>query len=413
MITQEILSNFITAATSGDMVTMEYIFAGLTSKASLQLIRRKEYHEAFYEAVAHNHVDVLSRLIDFLNKTMRLWSRDNTLDPHSWTPVLPHGNGARALIKTDDYAACRIAAQKGYLDSLRDMVAALFPDDIKEMLVAKSYGLICRASESGVVDVFDYVISLAKNDLLIANMLTENLYAPLRIASYCDCDDMLKRLFTFHFVFAHAEKNGEIYDQYIEPFVQESLQALYTKVSTIRARDANVACDVPHEEAILYFHMMRWCIRRNEPRYFNDLRFLITFPTIRALLHTTVTPGYSNELLCLAQLINNKVAVEILLSVPQVRQTHQDSLPKDDTLDAFLHDDVQHLRPASTTSRVKSKFYSGIALSQQIQRQETDGKLLAASSMFRHQQSENISNITVDETRSSVTLGLRAAKEID
>ena len=133
---------------------------------------------------------------------------------------------------------------------------------------------------------------------------------------------VLNRLLEFPSVFAWAELHDREYgEKFIYLFV-------YEQIATLRAE--NIALETTHPQAIFdvtspekakfCFYILRNLIRRNDPTLQDDMQFLINIPSVKALLHTELTPRESNELLRLALSRGNQPAVEMLLNVPAVRE---------------------------------------------------------------------------------------------
>ena len=135
-------------------------------------------------------------------------------------------------------------------------------------------------------------------------------YKAFRLAAERGHVSIVHRLFRFSSVFAYADSHHREYDiRYIASFVVAQLKVL---------RERPEISD--SEEAKLCFYIVRYLIRSHDPARLHDIQFLMNFSSVKALLHTTVTPNQPNELLRLALSIGNQAAAEILLMIPAVHE---------------------------------------------------------------------------------------------
>ena len=151
-------------------------------------------------------------------------------------------------------------------------------------------------------------------------MIAVNDFYAFRSAAQNGHFDVVNALLKHPSAFAHVEMHNREYGvKYIHPFVHERLTSLRAQRVSLEANNPGAVFDInDSEEAKLCFYILRNLIRRNNPGLLDEIRFLIEIPSVKALLHTAVTPNQPNELLRLALSTGNQAGAEVLLTVPAV-----------------------------------------------------------------------------------------------
>ncbi len=142
-------------------------------------------------------------------------------------------------------------------------------------------------------------------------------------AAFSGCNtELLKYVCRFPVVFNRIEPNTQEYGRVVSDFITEKLAQLHTAQAT----NPEVVLEIREpDEAKLCFYMIRNLIRQNNGALRDELLFLMNIPQVKALLHTAVNEGQSNELLQLALSIGNQEAASLLLNVPAVLALAQEN----------------------------------------------------------------------------------------
>ena len=270
-----------------------------TNPSQLQMLIEAGSYKAFREAAGHGHLAVMERLME--------------LAP----------NNVQAMISAGDYDAFREAAGHGHLvvmERLIDKLKELAPANVQAMISRWGYGAFREAAGHGHLAVMERLMELTPNN--VQAMISAGDYKAFRAAAREGHFPVVNRLLQFSSVFAYAEMHEREYGaQCVHPFVHAKLSALQEICTALEANNPRAVFDIiDPEEAKLCFYILRNLIRRNDPALLDDIRFLIEIPSVKALLHTAVTPNQPNELFRLALSLGNQDAAEILLTVPAVAE---------------------------------------------------------------------------------------------
>ena len=112
---------------------------------------------------------------------------------------------------------------------------------------------------------------------------------------------------------SYAEAHVEEYSAIVNPFIQETLQALHLESDAHLEANPNIVFDLSARRASHCFYMLRNLIRRNDRALDDEMRFLLNLPAVKALAHQN-----NNELLRLALSLGNGEGAQILLAIPAV-----------------------------------------------------------------------------------------------
>lgn len=185
------------------------------------------------------------------------------------------------MIKAQNFYAYRIGASKGQLAVLKHLEAKA-PDLVRAMVAADNFYAFNKSVENNHFEVSEWILAQS---------------------SMC---------------FAYAEMHEQEYgSKIIEPFIKERLHALHR--DAINTPHHNVFNISDPEQAKICFYVIRNLIRRNDRALDDEIRFLLSIPSVKALAHSEVTLGRPNELMRLALTMGNQEAVSILLNVPEIR----------------------------------------------------------------------------------------------
>jgi len=225
------------------------------------------------------------------------------------------------------YAFCD-AARNGHLAVMNRLVELVSPEYLQDMISSRDafggYAAFHYTARNGHLAVVNRLIELVSPEHLQA-MVSSGNYVAFRTAARNTHLPVVNRLLQLPTVFAYAEMHDEEYgERYTHPFVQERLANLRERRESFETNNPHAVFDVEPEEAELCFYMLRNLIRRGDvPNVRDDMLFLMNIRLVKALLHTAVTPNQPNELLRLAQSVNNQAAADLLLTIPAVRELAQ------------------------------------------------------------------------------------------
>ena len=288
----------------------------------------------FIQAVKDGDLEELGRLMEFAHhdipniirsdkfEVFRLAARYGRLEVMERLMQLVSSD-VQNMIRANNFEAFFGAAMKGHLNVINRIIE-LAPNEVPDMIRAYDFEAFRGAAEGGHLDIVNRLIELAPNEAL--NMIRVNNFYALCVAADLEHPEVANRLMLFPDVFSYAEMHAEEYGAHVESFVNSMLVNLRQEMDAFYINHPNGIFDMSDSEKTkLYFYIMRNLIRQNTSESLDNLHFLLSIPSVRALAHTEVTPGESNELLRSAMSLNNRGAVQALLTIDAVQalaQTH-------------------------------------------------------------------------------------------
>jgi len=259
-----------------------------------------------------------------------------------WRMILRHGNlhvlewlmatkteqEQREIAIYDNYFLFQSAASYGHLPFMEYLIA-LAPDHLQSMIAAGNgdYWAFTAAVSNGHLDVVELLIKLVAPHKL-DKMISNNHRSAISNAALWGHKNVITYLLGFPSVLAHAEStrshDSTTYVKYTQPFIQTKLANLHASQCQIKERHPDVVFNIEDaEEAKLCFYILRNLIRRNDQKLYDEIRFLLDIPSVKALAHQAA--GNPNEfaychidLLYVAVDIGNYKAAELLLTIPAV-----------------------------------------------------------------------------------------------
>jgi hypothetical protein len=286
-------------------------------------------YAAFRYAAENGHLDVLRYLEEKAHGRLQEMIGANNYHAFSYAAENGHLDVLRyleekaperlqAMIGAGDYAAFRYAAENGHLDVLRYLEEKA-PGSFQAMIGANDYHAFSYAAQNGHLDVLRYLEE--KSPDRFQTMIEAGDYGAFHSAARNGHLDVVRHLLTHPSCFAYAEQHQAEYGELVLPCLSEKITSLRAQKATLELESPNAVFNVENPtEAQLLFFMARHLIRLNSPAHQDDLLFLLSIPSVRALAHTEVTQSRSNELIRLALSIGNAPAAQLLLSIPAVRQ---------------------------------------------------------------------------------------------
>lgn len=260
-------------------------------------------------------------------------------------------NKIHELMTADHFDACRVAIIFGKLDVFKRLITFLTPDEIRLVIAKNNFEPFSKAASSGYLEMINFLITLAPEETQnmvrglsgefidrgrvhvfkrLLELAPEQVYAIIEANNYRAVEracsnkhtEMARLTFQHPGAFAQAESHDHEYGtSIIHPFVDETLSALHLKHDEALERDPRHVFNIENENhAKLYFFILRNLIRRSltDTTLLNEIRFLLSIPAVKTLVHTAVRPNQPNELLRLALTLGNAEAASILLAIPAV-----------------------------------------------------------------------------------------------
>ena len=227
------------------------------------------------------------------------------------------------MLAEEGFAAFSMAADGGHLPVMKKLIE-LAPDKIKEMITANGYRSLEEAAYNGDLEMLKFLIEnlrrISPDEVKqMATVLGDNW---LRPAAEDNHVEIINYLFTIPRIFASAEMHErEVSSPYVISFIKATLAKLHTQYNALEAANPNAVFNLDDAETnALMFYIIRHLIRRNDPQYLDEIRFLLNIPSVKRLAHCAGTTGPPNELVRLALTIGNQGAADILLGIPAVRE---------------------------------------------------------------------------------------------
>ncbi|MDI1352373.1 MAG: hypothetical protein PSV35_06330, partial [bacterium] len=260
----------------------------------LEMIQDKQFYP-YRKGAEHGHTDILNYLeAQVSNLTKEMISADdyaayknaatnghlhilNALEQKASELVLK-------MIQAQSYYSFRFAASNGHLEVLKHLKSKA-PQLFNEMIEAENFSAYRKAFENKVPAV---------NNWLLANSSTCFAYAEAHMHEY------------------GASSVNPFIDQHIAHLRREALNMVHG-VFDIRNLESQKIC----------FYILRNLIRRNDRSLDDEIRFLLSIPSVKSLAHRELTVGQPNELLRLALTTNNQEAATLLINIEAVRNLAQ------------------------------------------------------------------------------------------
>jgi hypothetical protein len=225
------------------------------------------------------------------------------------------------MVQAQDNWAFRDASENGHLETCQWLLAQVPEGQRLAMVQAHCYGAFRYASANGHLETCKWLMAQVPEERRLDMVQAQSYYA-FRYASQNGHLETCKWLLQTPQCLAFAEQHTQEYgERIVNPFIQETLSALHQEHSLSIQQNPNAVFNLnePHR-AQSCFYILRNLIRRNDPALNDEILFLLDIPSVKALLHTAVTPNQPNELLRLAITTGNQDAAVRLLTIPAVRE---------------------------------------------------------------------------------------------
>ena len=303
-----------------------------TIDTSSTLIKRaiaEDFYWVFRIAAALGYVDVLVKIVQIMPDekiTMIMAKKFHAFvlaaqNGHTlvlqWLKV-EAADKFQAMITADKYFNFCYAALRGQLDVMK-WYKAEASDKFQDMVKAYDFEAFRSAVEYGHFEILYWLKAQALDAL--EEKIAKNNFDFFQYHAQCGSRDIMRYLLSFPTCLAYAELQEEEYGvRYTHPFISETISELYSQALQPALDQSEARMDT-HDpvQTRLFFYIIRNLIRRNDPLLLNDIRFLLEQPSVKAIAHLAITPNAPNELYQLALLTENQGAINILLSIPAVR----------------------------------------------------------------------------------------------
>lgn len=245
------------------------------------------------------------------------------LDILKWLKKQASSKLLAAMIRENDYGCFLFAARAGHLPILK-WLKKQAPDELGAMIQALSYSPFRAAAEWGCLDILKWLKKQAPSE--VEDMIEPYKYIAFGLAVERGKLETVNWLLLLPKCFAHAEQHDHEFRGYVVPFIDKTLSSLHQEYEAFSLQNPNEIFDIEEaKRAQLCFYLLRNLIRRNDRDFDDELRFLLTIPSVKGLAHQEITEGHSNELLRLAMFSGNGVAATLLLNIDAVRQLAEES----------------------------------------------------------------------------------------
>ena len=287
-----------------------------------------------------------------------------------------HPSHILELLDANRLLAFSLAAEHGHLEIMERLIEHA-PIEVQTMIRADDFQAFHRAAVRGHGLILKKLMLLAGLHLTM-DMIRSNNFQVIRDLIVNGHIAIADKFMLFPKVFKHAERNAELSSHgYIVPFVDRTINVLYTKMNSFLRMHPADTFDITCKITIkLYFDIMQHLIRRNTPKSFGQLIFLLRIPAIQSKAHQSVTsddrnpsPARPNELLHLAREFHNRAATQYLLTIPAVNaldQAQQHRLGtqfayRESSMAALTSDELKRLRQAKKKYAPKIAKLGGAA----------------------------------------------------
>lgn len=318
---------FSISTNMGCLKSLNYLQEKARNKL-ITLIEANDYR-GFRVAAANGHLDVLKELKKVTPLALMKMSKANDfgafrlacenghLNTLKWL-LIEAFNQSMPMIEASNYHAFRGASENGHLDILI-WLKSLAPNALQNMIQASNYYAFRWACANGHLNTIKWLKDQAPDEFLA--IIEAEQYDAFRKACANGHLDTVTWLLRHPTCFAYIEQHEHEYGHQVHPFRQNMLAALHQESQDFLIQNPNAAFDIQESErARLCFYLMRNLIRHNNRLFDEELRFLLSIPSVKALAHQELTIGHPNELLWLAQGYDNSEALILLLNIDAVRR---------------------------------------------------------------------------------------------
>ncbi len=201
------------------------------------------------------------------------------------------------MISANNYQALKDAARGGHADICQWLVEQVDPEHVEAMITNSR----CDAFSTAA-----WLSNATNREKICSLFLNQNLPG------------------LFAYIEQHDPKDFNSVD-YVTPYVNNRLSELKQRMSEFTQTNPNDIFDLraTNQEIQLYYYILRHLIRCNDDSAIENIQMLLTIPSIKSLLTTSVRGNATNECLRLALELNNQHAAHALIREPAVRALAQ------------------------------------------------------------------------------------------
>lgn len=217
----------------------------------------------------------------------------------------------QSMIEKEDYTPFRRAAEKGHFHLIK-WFKEQAPEHFEKMIQSHDYSAFYWAAEQGNLQMMQWFKqeAVAHFDAMVQSYE----YGALRLSLSNKHIDISNWLLKNTLCLAYAQANQNEYAAVLAPYISQVLTSLHQEIDAHKEQ-TDAPFDLQDNERIQQlFYVMRYLIEQNVQQANNEIRFLLSIPSIKNSVHES-----NNELLQLARDKSNRLACELLLNIASVR----------------------------------------------------------------------------------------------
>ena len=338
------------AAHYGHFDTLKYIESKLSEEEKKAAIQAQDYL-AYQYAAYGGYLDILlfmeSRLSEEEIKAA-IQARDyrpyREAARRGHFEIIRHmesklnGEEKKAAVQAEEYQSYREAVLAGRLDIIRHMESHLNNRERKAAIQAHNYLAYQFAAADGRLSIIEHMERMLNAEEKTSAVKSQD-YRAYQDADYENHLDTMQHLLGITACLAYAEQHDMEYGKKsVYSYVTSTVNSLKQLKDDFERANEDGVFNLDEQQATHCYYLLRNLIRRGVERDYeedgrreaeslaDDIRFLMSIPALCSLCHQTVTvdedsPGQENELLRLAIRLGNQEAIDLLLQLPQVRDT--------------------------------------------------------------------------------------------
>ena len=301
------------AATYGHFTLLKYL---LEVHEQHELIATCDYKFVLDVASRHGYIESMIRAPEHIvppDYLIRDSVRSGHLEMVTFLAAKLSDDAFRGILSHGNFESCHAVAKKGHL-GLFNYIFERTPD----VITSNSWELFELAAKDEHIDIMDRLVELDTDQRLQNRMISQ--YRFLSNALEYSSTFKINALLRYPVVLDYVERHRYEYNSHLNKFTLEQFRELRARQADFEEEHPQAVFDVSTEsEARRYFYLLRQFIRNHNEASLENIHFLMTLPSVHALLHVAVTPSQPNELLRLALTEGNQEVALILLNVSAVR----------------------------------------------------------------------------------------------
>lgn len=341
------------AIMNGHTETVKYLMAYLTDEEKIVAFKSGDYY-AFTRAAENNYLGTIKYLKNYLTDeemkkaiqasnycAIRFAAVHNNKETVTYLKDYLTAKEMKEAIQADKYFIIRMAAENNHLEMIKYLETYLTAAEIKEAVKAEDYYALRWAATNGHLTMIKYLETYLSVEERVA-AVQEGDYDAIKWPALHNYQHIINHFLHVDVAMAYAEAHDREYAiKYVYPYIEQKILMLKQAKSEFEKQNLLDDYNLNDEEARHAFYMARNLIRRNDLTLNDDLIFLLSIPSVKALAAKSVNEGPVNELLSLAQSQDNQAAENILLAIPAVyEQAERDDYYRMEMRDSIYLDQM-------------------------------------------------------------------------